>query len=142
MGQKLTLHKMLTAGYTYQNLHLAELGGKILLLKNDDVIYRLGLSGLLGVPQGKIAIMPKFQGEILFNFERNVDFYHAYYLTIGSEVTTYYIAPSAGVTLFGLLDLRGGYAFPIYNDTWYGKQMKGLNISASFNIPLVVFGKK
>lgn len=132
-----TMHKMITVGYTYQNQSFGEVGGKLLFLKNDDVIYRLGGSALMGVADSKFAIMPKLQADVLLNFEKNVDFYHSYYFLVGAEGTNKYIAPKIGVTLFGMLDLTGGYAFPIGDTRLNGKEMKGLNINFTLNIPTV-----
>jgi len=131
------MHKMISVGYTYQNQSFGEVGGKLLFLKNDDVIYRLGGSALMGVADSKFAIMPKLQADVLLNFEKNVDFYHSYYFLAGVEGTTKYIAPKIGVTLFGMLDLTGGYAFPIGDTRLNGKEMKGLNINFTLNIPTV-----
>ncbi|CEJ71844.1 hypothetical protein [Chryseobacterium oranimense] len=132
-----TMHKMVTVGYTYQNQSFGEVGGKLLFLKNDDVIYRLGGSALMGSANSKFAIMPKLQADVLLNFEKNVDFYHSYYLLLGAEGTNKYIAPKIGVTLFGLLDLTGGYAFPIGDARLNGKELKGLNVNFTLNIPTV-----
>lgn len=132
-----TMHKMISVGYTYQNQSFGEVGGKLLFLKNDDVIYRLGGSALMGVADSKFAIMPKLQADVLLNFEKNVDFYHSYYFLAGVEGTTKYIAPKIGVTLFGMLDLTGGYAFPIGDARLNGKEMKGLNINFTLNVPTV-----
>ncbi len=135
---QLTVHKMVHVGYVYQNQSFAELGGRLLFLNNDDVIYRLGVAGMMGNANGKFAIMPKVQGDILLNFQRNVDLYHSFYFLAGAEATTKYIAPKAGVTLFGLLDLTGGYAFPIDNEGINGKKLKGLNINFTLNLPIVL----
>jgi hypothetical protein len=132
-----TMHKMISVGYTYQNQSFGEVGGKLLFLKNDDVIYRLGGSALMGTADSKFAIMPKLQADVLLNFEKNVDFYHSYYFLVGAEGTNKYIAPKIGVTLFGMLDLTGGYAFPIGDARLNGKEMKGLNINFTLNIPTV-----
>lgn len=132
-----TMHKMISVGYTYQNQSFGEVGGKLLFLKNDDVIYRLGGSALMGVADSKFAIMPKLQADVLLNFEKNVDFYHSYYFLVGAEGTNKYIAPKIGVTLFGMLDLTGGYAFPIGDTRLNGKEMKGININFTLNIPTV-----
>jgi len=56
----------------------------------------------------------------------------------GAEVTTKYIAPKVGVSFFGLLDLSGGYAFPLGTKGLNGKEMKGLNINVALNIPTVL----
>lgn len=132
-----TMHKMITVGYTYQNQSFGEVGGKLLFLKNDDVIYRLGGSALMGSADSKFAIMPKLNADVLLNFQKDVDFYHSYYFLIGAEGTNKYVAPKIGVTLFGMLDLTGGYAFPIGDTRLNGKEMKGLNINFTLNIPTV-----
>lgn len=135
---QVTIHKMVHAGYVYQNQSFGEVGGRLLFLNNDDVIYRLGVAGMMGSVNGKFAIMPKLQADILLNFERNVDLYHSIYFLAGAEATTKYIAPKVGVTLFGLVDLTGGYAFPIDKAGINGKELKGLNINFTINLPLVM----
>lgn len=130
-----TVHKMINVGYVYQNQSFGEIGGKLLFIKNDDVIYRLGASALMGSANSDFAIMPKVQADVLLNFEKNVDFNHSYYFLAGAESTNKYVAPKIGVTLFGLLDLTGGYAFPIGDKGLNGKQMKGVNINFTLNIP-------
>lgn len=92
---------------------------------------------MMGSTHSKFAIMPKLQADVLLNFEKNVDFYHSYYFLVGAEGTTKYVAPKVGVTLFGILDLTGGYAFPIGDTGLNGKEMKGLNINFTLNIPTV-----
>lgn len=135
---QLTVHKMITVGYTYQNQSFGEVGGKLLFLKNDDVIYRLGATALMGSAHSEFAIMPKVSADVLLNFQKNVDFYHSYYFLIGAEGTNKYVAPKVGVTLFGMLDLTGGYAFPVGNSGINGKELKGLNINFTLNIPTVL----
>lgn len=135
---QLTVHKMVHVGYVYQNQSFAEVGGRLLFLDNDDVIYRLGIAGLAGSVNGKFAVMPKVQGDILLNFERNVDLYHSVYFLVGAEATTKYIAPKVGATLFGLIDLTGGYAFSLDKMGVNGKELKGVNINFTLNLPLVM----
>ena len=132
------MHKLIHVGYVYQNQSFAELGGRLLFLENDDTIYRVGAAALLGSANGKFAVLPKIQGDILINFERNVDLYHSYYFLAGAEATTKYIAPKIGATLFGIIDLTGGYAFPIDKSGINGKELKGLNINFTLNLPLVM----
>ena len=132
---QLTVHKMVTLGYTYQNQSFGEVGGKLLFLKSDDVIYRLGASALMGSANSEFAIMPKVSADFLLNFEKNVDFYHSYYFLAGVEGTNKYVAPKIGMSLFGILDLTGGYAFPVGDAKINGKQLKGLNINFTLNIP-------
>lgn len=133
-----TMHKLIHVGYVYQNQSFAELGGRLLFLENDDTIYRVGAAALLGSANGKFTVLPKIQGDILINFERNVDLYHSYYFLAGAEATTKYIAPKIGATLFGIIDLTGGYAFPIDKSGINGKELKGLNINFTLNLPLVM----
>lgn len=134
---QLTVHKLVSAGYTYQNSSFGEVGGKLLFLNNDDVIFRAGLSALMGSVKQKFAIMPKLQTDFLFNFERNVDIYHSYYFVAGAEATTKYIAPKVGFSLFGIVDLMGGYGFSLDKEGINGKELKGLNINFTINIPIV-----
>ena len=135
---QLTMHKLVHVGYVYQNQSFAELGGRLLFLENDDMIYRLGAAAMLGSANGKFAVLPKIQGDILINFQRNVDLYHSYYFLAGAEATTKYIAPKIGAILFGIIDLTGGYAFPIDKSGINGKELKGLNINFTLNLPLVM----
>ena len=133
-----TMHKLIHVGYVYQNQSFAELGGGLLFLENDDMIYRLGAAAMLGSANGKFAVLPKIQGDILINFQRNVDLYHSYYFLAGAEATTKYIAPKIGATLFGIIDLTGGYAFPVDKSGINGKELKGLNLNFTLNIPIVM----
>lgn len=132
-----TVHKMINVGYVYQNQSFGEVGGKLMFLKNDDVIYRLGASALMGSANSKFAIMPKLQADVLLNFQKDVDFYHSYYFILGAEGTNKYVAPKVGFSLFGIVDLTGGYAFPVADARLNGKEMKGLNINFTLNIPTV-----
>lgn len=138
LKSQITVHKMIHAGYVYQNQSFGELGGRLLFLKNDDTVYRIGASAIMGSVNDKFAIMPKIQGDILINFEKDVDFYHAYYFLAGAEATTKYIAPKIGFTLFGLIDLTGGYAFPIDKKGINGKELKGFNMNFTINLPIVL----
>ena len=132
-----TVHKMINVGYVYQNQSFGEVGGKLMFLKNDDVIYRLGASALMGSAHSEFAIMPKLQADVLLNFQKDVDFYHSYYFIVGAEGTNKYVAPKVGLSLFGIVDLTGGYAFPIAASRLNGKELKGLNINFTLNIPTV-----
>ena len=135
---QLTVHKMVHAGYVYQNQSFAEVGGRLLFLNNDDVIYRVGAAALMGSVNKEFAILPKLQGDILINFERNVDLYHSYYFLAGAEITTKYVAPKIGASLFGLLDLTAGYGFSLDKNGINGKELKGLNLNFTLNLPLVM----
>lgn len=139
---QLTMHPMVEAGYVYQNQSFGEVGGRLLFLSNDDMIYRIGASALLGNTNGKFAAMPKVQADVLLNFEKGVDIYHSWYFLLGAESTNKYIAPKAGFSLFGIVDLTGGYAFNYGGKLLNGKELKGFNLNLTFNIPLVVFDKK
>lgn len=135
---QLTMHPMIHAGYVYQNQSFGELGGRLLFLTNDDILYRVGASALMGSTNNQFAIMPKVQGDILLNFRRGVDVYHTHYFLGGVEATNKYIAPKLGLSLFGIVDFTGGYAFPIDKNGINGKELKGINFNFTVNIPLVV----
>ncbi|QNS41090.1 hypothetical protein H0S70_12210 [Chryseobacterium manosquense] len=135
---QMTIHKMLHAGYVYQNQSFGEIGGRLLFLNNDDVIYRMGAAAMMGSVNKEFAILPKLQGDILINFERNVDLYHSYYFLAGAEITTKYVAPKIGASLFGLLDLTAGYGFSLDKNGINGKELKGLNLNFTLNLPLVM----
>ena len=134
---QLTTHKMLNVGYVYQNQSFGEIGGRLLFLKNDDFIYRLGASAMMGSSNQKFVILPKLQGDFLINTEKNVDILHSYYLLAGTEITTKYIAPKIGLSVFGIIDLTGGYAFSIDKNGINGKKLDGLNVNFTINLPLV-----
>ena len=85
----------------------------------------------------EFAIMPKLQADVLLNFQKDVDFYHSYYFIVGAEGTNKYVAPKVGLSLFGIVDLTGGYALPIADSKLNGKELKGLNINFTLNIPTV-----
>ncbi len=138
LKSQVTMHKFVNVGYVYQNQSFAEVGGKLLFLKTDDVLFRVGASALMGSSNSKLAIMPKVNADFLLNFQKDVDFYHAHYFILGAEATNKYIAPKAGFSLFGILDLTGGYGFSIDKDGINGKELKGLNVNFTINIPLVV----
>ncbi|WP_312767288.1 hypothetical protein [Epilithonimonas sp.] len=135
---QLTMHKFINVGYVYQNQSFGEVGGKLLFLSNDDVLFRVGASALMGSANNKFAIMPKVNADFLLNFQKNVDFYHAHYFILGAEATNKYVAPKVGFSLFGILDLTGGYGFSLDKDGLNGKELKGLNVNFTINIPLVV----
>lgn len=134
---QVAVHKLVHAGYVYQNQSFGEIGGRLLFLSNDDVIYRIGASALLGSVHKNFTVLPKIQGDILLNSERNVDINHSYYFLGGAELTTKYIAPKIGVSLFGIIDFAGGYAFSLDKKGINGKELKGLNLNFTVNIPLV-----
>lgn len=132
---------MIFFGYEYQNQSFGEIGARILFLKNDDVLYRFSGSGLLGITNGKFAMMPKIQGDILLNFDKNADLNHAYYFLLGMESTTKYYTPKVGISVFGLFDFTAGYSFQMPNQTLNDKTLKGFNFGINFNAPLVIFSK-
>ena len=130
------MHKMIHVGYVYQNQSFGEIGGKLLFLNNDDVLYRIGASAVMGSVNSQLGIMPKIQGDVLLNFEKGVDLYHSYYFLAGAEATTKYIAPKVGFSLFGLMDLAAGYAFSLGGNGLNGKEMNGFNLNFTLNMPI------
>lgn len=137
-----TMHSMVYAGYEYQNQSFGELGARFLFLKNDHALYRISASGLIGEVNNKFTVIPKVQGDILLNFNEKTTLQHGNYFIVGAEVTDKYVAPKAGISLLGIMDITGGYAFNFGNQLTNGKELKGLNFNFSLNIPLVVFSKK
>lgn len=135
---QVTMHSLIHAGYQYQNHNFGELGARFLFLNNDDVLYRVGGSALLGSVNDETVVLPKIQGDILLNFQRGVDLYHSYYYLLGAEVTPKYIAPKVGFSLFGIIDLTGGYGFSLDKNGLKGKDLEGLNLSFTVNLPLVM----
>lgn len=131
-----TMHKLVSVGYVYQNQSFGEIGGKLLFLNNDDVLYRIGASAVMGSVNSQLGIMPKIQGDVLLNFEKGVDLYHSYYFLAGAEATTKYIAPKVGFSLFGLMDLAAGYAFSLGGNGLNGKEMNGFNLNFTLNLPI------
>lgn len=131
-----TMHKLVSVGYVYQNQSFGEIGGKLLFLNNDDMLYRIGASAMMGSVNSQFAIMPKIQGDVLLNFEKGVDLYHSYYFLAGAEATTKYIAPKVGFSLFGLMDLAAGYAFSLGGNGLNGKEMIGFNLNFTLNMPI------
>lgn len=133
-----TVHPTVFAGYEYQNQSFGELGARFIFLKNDNVLYRLSGSALLGSVNGKFAALPKIQADVLLNFKKDADIQHSYYFLVGAETTTKYFAPKAGFSLFGIVDVTGGYAFNYGNQFINNKELKGFNFNFTVNIPLVV----
>lgn len=131
-----TMHKLVSVGYVYQNQSFGEIGGKLLFLNNDDMLYRIGASAVMGSVNSQLGIMPKIQGDVLLNFEKGVDLYHSYYFLAGAEATTKYIAPKVGFSLFGLMDLAAGYAFSLGGNGLNGKEMNGFNLNFTLNMPI------
>lgn len=136
-----TVHKMLSVGYVYQNQNFGEVGGKILFLKQDNILYRIGASALIGSVHNQLAVLPKIQADFLFNNEKHVDIYHSYYFLGGIEGTPQYIAPKIGISIFGVLDFSVGYAFSLNKSGIHGKELQGLNLNLGINIPLVAMSE-
>lgn len=140
---QLTAHHMINVGYEYQKQSFGEVGYRMLFLNKDETLYRVGVSGLFGSTHGKFSAMPKLQGDILFDLEkqRNGFVHYPIYALGGVEVTTKYIAPKAGFSFFGIIDFTGGYAFSWGNAELNGKKLDGFNFNFSLNIPLVALEK-
>lgn len=136
---QLTVHKMIYAGYEYQNQSFADVGGRLLFLTHDNVLYRVGAAALMGAVDSEFSVLPKVQADILFNFEKNVDFYHSWYFLAGAEVTNKFIVPKLGISVFGIADVTAGYGFSLEERGNKGKKFKGLNMGVTINIPIVVF---
>lgn len=137
---QLTTYPSLVAGYTYQNQSFGELGARLIMLNNDDVVYRASATAMMGSTQGEFTVMPKVQADVLLNFQKNVDIFHSWYFLAGVETTSKYFSPKVGFSLFGILDVTGGYAFS-YGSLLHGKELKGFNFNLGLSIPLVFFAK-
>ena len=136
-SQNTTMHKMLSIGYVYQNSSFVEIGSKLLLLKNDNTMFRVGASALLGSVNHKFTIFPKVQGDFLFSFEKSGsgDFDFPLYWILGFEVTNKFAAPKIGFNIFGIVDITGGYGFSFDSKKIGGKELKGLNVNFTINLP-------
>ncbi len=138
---QVTPHTTVFVGYEYQNQSFGEVGTRFIFLKKDDVLYRLSGSALFGSANRKLLVLPKIQGDFLLNFNKNTTLQHGNYFLIGAEATTVYVAPKIGISILGILDFTGGYAFNYGDKRVNEKKLEGLNFNFSINIPLVVFQK-
>lgn len=138
---QLTTHPMVYVGYQYQNHHFGDLGLRFLFLKQDDYAFRVSGGALLGSRNESFVAIPKIQTDFLINTEKHVDIQHSYYYLIGSEFSTHSITPKLGISLFGVVDCTAGYAFPIRKDGLQGKELEGVTINCTFNIPWVTLQK-
>ncbi len=135
-----TAHPMVSTGYYYQNQNFGELGGKVLFIKKDELAFRVGASALMGAIHGKFTIIPKIQGDVLFNFRENVDVHQGFYYLVGVESTLYNFTPHIGISVLGIVDFMAGYGFS-YHNRIHDKELKELRFGVAFNIPLVLFDK-
>ena len=135
-----TAHPMVSTGYYYQNQNFGELGGKVLFIKKDELAFRVGASALMGTTHGKFKIIPKIQGDVLFNFRENVDVHQGFYYLVGAESTLHNFTPHIGISVLGIVDFMAGYGFS-YHNRIHDKELKGLRFGVAFNIPLVLFDK-
>ncbi|MEC5394759.1 hypothetical protein [Bergeyella sp. RCAD1439] len=140
-AQAVAVHPLVHAGYVYQNQSFGELGGRVLFLRKDQVLWRAGAAALMGSVNGKGAVLPKIQGEVLFNFGAPRDVSYPYYFLVGVEATSKYASPKAGLNVLGLLDFSVGYALPFGAARLNEKRLEGLNFGVTLNVPLVVFKK-
>lgn len=135
---QVTVHRLVHTGFAYQNMGFGEVGGRLLFLTTDDVLFRAGAAALVGYSQDEVRVLPKLQGDVLFNFRRGVDVYHSHYFLAGVEATTKYFAPKAGISLLGLIDFTAGYGFPLGPHEEEGKKFQGLNLNLTLNVPIVL----
>ncbi len=137
---QLSRYEFASLGYQYQNQSFVEVGGKLVFFHgNDDLLYRIGASALLGSVNSSFRAIPKVNADILFNFEKDVYINHPYYFIGSAEFTPKYIAPKFGISLIGIIDLTAGYPFSIDKDGVNGKELQGFNLNFSLNIPLYPF---
>ena len=100
----------------------------------------MGASALMGTTHGKFTIIPKIQGDVLFNFRENVDVHQGFYYLVGAESTLHNFTPHIGISVLGIVDFMAGYGFS-YHNRIHDKELKGLRFGVAFNIPLVLFDK-
>lgn len=136
-----TSYTLMSAGYTYQNQSFGDLGLKFLFLENDDFLYRLGASAMMGSVNNRFGVLPKLETDLLFNTQKNVDLLHSHYFIVGAETTTKYIAPRIGVSLLGLLDITGGYGFSLDKKGLNGKEFHGFNLHIGLSLPFSLLSK-
>lgn len=132
-------HTMINIGYTYQNQSFAEVGGKILLLKKDHILYRFGGAALLGSTDHHFAIMPKIQADVLYSFKENTGLSQGYYYILGVESTNKYFSPHLGLNILGVLDFTTGYTIAYPQKNLFNKTLEGIHFGIILNIPLSIF---
>lgn len=140
--KKSNFYPVLSVGYHYQKQSFGEIGAGLLLPLDDTYdrfIFRVGAFAIMGATNSKFAVMPKVKADLLLNLRKEVYLSHAYYYMIGAETTTKSFAPYVGISIFGLLDLTGGYSFAYPKQTLYGKEMNGLRLGVTINIPSSIF---
>ena len=133
-----TAYPMVSTGYYYQSQNFGELGGKVLFIKKDELAFRVGASALMGATHGKFTIIPKIQGDVLFNFRENIDVHQGFYYLVGAESTLHNFTPHIGISVLGVVDFTTGYGFSYHNHI-YNKELKGVKFGVTFNVPLVLF---
>ncbi len=134
---QLSSHYLVNAGYSYYNHHFADIGGKLLLLENDEVIFRAGLGVMLGSSEKKFLALPKASADILFNFKDINTVKHGYYYLAGLDLSTKNIAPKVGISILGLVDFTVGYSFPI-GTLSSQKALRGFSSGLSISVPIVM----
>lgn len=135
-----TAYPMVSAGYYYQSQNFGELGGKVLFIKKDELAFRVGASALMGATHGKFTIIPKIQGDVLFNFRENIDVHQGFYYLVGAESMFNNFTSHIGISVLGVIDFMVGYGFS-YHNRIYDREFRGLRFGVTFNIPLVLFDK-
>lgn len=128
------------AGFEHQNQGFANIGGR-LLIEGNIAAYRVGAGVLMGATKSKFSLIPKIDADIILNSGVRNHSATPTGILIGGEATNYFIAPRAGLTFFGLLDLTAGYGFNYKDKSFRGRTFEGPNLNASLNIPLQLIFK-
>lgn len=137
LAQKHTAHFLANTGYVHhKNFHAGELGARVLFLRQDNIMYRLGISALMGKYSTGFTVMPKGSADILLNFQKGRDLSHSHYYILGVEATNHFITPKIGAALLGILEVNAGYMMPYEKNL---SRPEGITVHVGVSIPLVVF---
>lgn len=136
-AQRWAMHPLLFGGYEYNNHHFLNIGGRLLFLRNDDALFRVAPSALIGMNDGRVRVLPQIQTDLLLNFQKNRSLAHGHYWLIGVSANTHQITPKVGVNVLGVLEATIGYNFG-YQD-FLEKNMNGIHAGLILNVPVVIF---
>lgn len=135
--QEITPYYLLNLGYSYQNLHYAELGMNVYLVKPGNNIIDIGATVNLDFHEKFVAI-PEVQIGYLWNFKESMadpyskNIKSSFYVSRIS-VSPWHITPEAGITILSLIDITAGYGFKFRQNK--DVNLKGLKLGVSLRVP-------
>lgn len=91
--------------------------------------FRFGESNYKSVIIGPSILYTRINGTNKFIPEANINYINNG-LLYGASINPYAIEPRIGISLFNLLFLNTGYAFPIHKEKYF----KGITVGVQFNI--------